>query len=74
MVEIVFEDEKRLTIIRNQVDIMSLQYKILSIDEGILLEVDDEGRVSEVNMRFMKDGSGRIHFKSNQLEMVLVKK
>ena len=74
LVEIVFEDEKRLTIIRNQTDVISLHYRIISIDEEILLEVDYEGRVSEVNLRFMKDGSGRIHFKSDNLEMVLVKK
>jgi hypothetical protein len=75
LVEIVFEDEKRLTIIRKETDILSLQYKILSIDEEeILLEVDDEGRVSEVSLRFMKDSSGRIHFKTDELEMVLEKK
>jgi hypothetical protein len=74
-VEIVFEGEKRLTIIRNQTDVMSLLYKIQSINDGeLLLQVDGESRVSEVKLRFMTDGSGRLHFKSPQLEMVLVKK
>jgi hypothetical protein len=70
-VEIIFEDENRLMIIQNEMDVLSLTYKIISVDEEIILEVNDEGRVSQTSLRFMKDG--RLHFKSNQLEMVLSK-
>jgi len=68
-VEIIFEDENRLMIIQNEMDVLSLTYHFVSVDEEITLEVNDEDRISQASLRFMKDG--RLHFKSNQLEMVL---
>jgi hypothetical protein len=70
-VEIIFENETNMMIIKNEIDVLSLIYHFVSVDEEIILEVNDKDRISQASLRFMKDG--RLHFKSNQLEMVLSK-
>ena len=72
LVEVVFDDEKSMMIIQNETDVLSLTYRFVSLDEEIILEVNDGERISQASLRHMSDG--RLHFKSSQLEMVLSKR
>ena len=73
LVEVIFENEDTLTVIL-QGNILSVSYQILHVDEKVNIEVKDRENVSEVSLRFIEDGSGRIHFKSDTLEILLAKK